>query len=425
MKIGCNKNSFKSILKSNCMIISITIGIIVGFLIGLVLKLTSHDGDSELSLWFKLPGQLFLRSLQLLILPVIFFGVVTATSSFNIKSNARLSVTCLIITITSNILSCLIGVLGSLAFNRMNSIGKNAKKKEDLLEKTINMDRTIYDIVSDLLRNMLPTNVFKATLYQELTQYTAINETLSVKPKRRIIEMQNTNILGILVFAILIGVAAGVIKETGEAFRQFIQSANQVVITVLRWLVSLAPLGISSLIIDAVLEIKDFQQTFKEVWIFAAIVASCCLFYSLVFQALALFLVTRRNPFIYLPKLIDPLILAFASTSGAVCMHRSMEVCEQKLNISPAVSRFSIPFFTTLKSDGSIIFITVSTIFLAKFNSYTLVFSDYVLIIVMTCTICLSSPPGMLTNVLLTLLNHFFFSSKCKSCYNFSSFKIN
>ena len=393
-----NKNFCKKILKSNYMIISITIGIFVGFLVGIALKLTSHNGDSELALWFKLPGQLFLRSLQLLILPVIFFGVVTATSSFNIKSNARLSITCLLITILSNIFGSLIGVFGSLAFNLISS-NKNDANKKEIEEKSINMDRSIYDIVSDLLRNMIPTNIFKATLFQELTQYTMLNETsingtMMATTKRRIVEMQNTNVLGILVFAILIGIAAGVIKEKGEAFRSFIQSVNQVVITVLRWLISLAPLGIGSLIIDAVLEIKDFQQTFKGVWIFAAIVASCCLFYSFVFQALIVFLFTRRNPFIYLPKLIEPLILAFASTSGAVCMPRSMQICEQKLKISPAVSRFSIPFFTTLKSDGSIIFITVATIFLAKFNSYTLVFSDYVLIVVMTCTICLSSPPG-------------------------------
>ena len=89
--------------------------------------------------------------------------------------------------------------------------------------------------------------------------------------------------LGILVFAILIGIAPGVIKQKGEAFRSFIVSVNEVVITVLRWLISLAPIGIGSLIIDAVIEIKDFQQTFKEVWIFAAVVTASSFFYSFLF----------------------------------------------------------------------------------------------------------------------------------------------
>jgi Na+/H+-dicarboxylate symporter len=75
-------------------------------------------------------------------------------------------------------------------------------------------------------------------------------------------------------------------------------------------------------------------------------------------------------------------------------MHKSMNICEEKLNISPTVARFSIPFFTTLKSDGSIMFITVATIFLAKYNNYMIEFQQYILILFMTCTICLSSPPG-------------------------------
>ena len=75
-------------------------------------------------------------------------------------------------------------------------------------------------------------------------------------------------------------------------------------------------------------------------------------------------------------------------------MHKSMNICEEKLKISPTVARFSIPFFTTLKSDGSIMFITVATIFLAKYNNYMIEFQQYILILFMTCTICLSSPPG-------------------------------
>jgi Na+/H+-dicarboxylate symporter len=71
-----------------------------------------------------------------------------------------------------------------------------------------------------------------------------------------------------------------------------------------------------------------------------------------------------------------------------------MDICEYNLKIKESVCRFSIPFFTTLKPDGSVIFITCSTIYLAISSNYTLSASDYVLIIVMTCTISLSIPPG-------------------------------
>ena len=208
-----NKELLKKIIKSNYMLIAITIGIIIGFLVGLALKLSSYTSDDELSLWFKLPGRLFIRSLQLLILPVIFFGVITATSSFNIKSNARMSVACLLIAVLSIVFASLIGVLGSLSF-KLILVQTDDISNENNSTKPIDMDRSVYDIVADFLRNLIPNNIFKATMYQELTQYSTIN---GVK-KKQIIDLPNTNLLGILLFAIVIGIAAGVIQEKGESF---------------------------------------------------------------------------------------------------------------------------------------------------------------------------------------------------------------
>ena len=398
----------KNILKHNYIIILITIGMIIGFLVGITLKITKNitksNNSMELSdfaLWLILPGVLFIRSLELLILPIIFFGVLQATSSFNIKSNARLSVLCLAITLSSNLIASLIGLVGSFGF--MLVYNEKTAKKIDY--KIIQSERSVYDIISDMLRNMIPKNIFKATLFSELTVY--VNKTTRSDKldsgnltsngdylTRNIVDKPNSNVLGILVFGILVGIATGVAKEKGESFRQLIISINSVLITVLGWLISLAPIGIGSLIFKAVIEVKDLGQTFKEIWIFALIVILCCLFYSLCFQSIVFFAITRENPFSYLSKLIEPIILGFASTSSAVCMARSMNICEERFKLNSTVVRFSIPFFTTLKSEGSIMFVTVSTIFLAMYNDYVIEFQQYILIVFMTCTICLSAPPG-------------------------------
>lgn len=398
-----NKELLKRLLKSNYMLIAITIGIIVGFLVGLAFKLTSNE-NSEVTLWFKLPGQLFIRSLQLLILPVIFFGVITSTSSFNIKSNAKMSISSLLIAILSIISASIIGFIGSLSFKLFinNNLTQNNATTLSVSSSStsVNTDRSVYDIVSDFLRNLIPNNIIKATLYQELTQYTIENKTIDgeegfiLNKKKQIAELPSTNLLGILLFSIIIGISAGILEEKGESFRSFVKAANQIFINILGWLIKFAPIGIGSLIIDAVIQIKDFGETFKQIWLFALVVILCCLFYSFCFQAFFVFFITKTNPFGYFIKFIEPIILAFASTSSAVCMSKSMEICEKNLKINESISRFSVPFFTTLKPDGSVIFITCSTIYLAISNNYTLSTSDYFLIIVMTCTISLSIPPG-------------------------------
>jgi Na+/H+-dicarboxylate symporter len=387
-----NKNFLLKLLKSNLMLIAITIGIIIGFGIGLAFRLTSNE-SSEAVLWFKLPGLLFIRSLQLLILPVIFFGVITSTSSYNIKNNAKMSISCLLIAVLSIVSASIIGFIGSLSF-KLFVTSELATESSSSSTTLVNTDRSVYDIISDFLRNLIPNNIVKATLYQELTQYVIVSNNGTLTKKRQINDLQSTNLLGILLFAIIIGISAGISEEKGEPFRSFVKSINQIFIQILGWIIKLAPVGIGSLIIDAVIQIKDFEETFKQVWIFAAVVILCCLFYSFCFQSLLVFLITKTNPFSYFLKFIDPIILAFASTSSAVCMSRSMDICEYNLKIKESVCRFSIPFFTTLKPDGSVIFITCSTIYLAISSNYTLSASDYVLIIVMTCTISLSIPPG-------------------------------
>ena len=60
------------------------------------------------------------------------------------------------------------------------------------------------------------------------------------------------------------------------------------------------------------------------------------------------------------------MLLAFASTSGAVCIHKSIDICENKLKMDSRLSRFTIPFFTTLQGDGSSIFIVMACAFLTN-----------------------------------------------------------
>jgi Na+/H+-dicarboxylate symporter len=88
-------------------------------------------------------------------------------------------------------------------------------------------------------------------------------------------------------------------------------------------------------------------------------------------------------------------------------MHKSLEICENKLKIDKSISRFTIPFFTTLQADGSAIFIVISTIFLANYSNFTLNTIDYVIVLIETsilCT-CLPSIPSSSIVTILVVLN--------------------
>ena len=394
MKIFKFKSNF---IKPN--FIAIGLGIIVGFSLGIIFKLTSNS-NSAAALWFKLPGILFIRMKQLLILPIIFFGIIASTSSLDIKKNAGMSIAALLITLLCITVASIVGLVGSFSFSIL--IDKPNENSNVNHQKQINTDRSIYDIFSDFSRNIIADNILKAGLYTELTQYTisnkmknekTSNETILVKNKD-ILNLFNPNLIGILIIAYIIGIAASSLQERGEIFRSLIQSINEIFFKILHKTSKLAPFGIGSLIFAAVIDISDLDKTFKQLWIFVAITISCSLFYTFCFQSLLVFLITRTNPFSYFPKFIELIMLAFASSSSAVCISKGMYICEQKIHIAQSISRFAVPLFTTIKPDGSALFVTLATVFLAKINNYSVGFSEYGLIFVLTCTNALSLPPS-------------------------------
>ena len=344
------KGNLKRHLKSNIVLISIIISTIIGFSVGIYLKY-SYMKNSEVSAWLVLPGKLFLRSLRLFIIPVIFFGVLNATSSLNTSSNTKLTFVCFAFFFASHLIACLIGIAGSFIFSTFRT--NSNQTFIAATQRDLNTQKTVYDIFVDILNNLIPKNIFKATMYQEFTKYELVNSTDNsslIERKRITMDVPDTNVLGILTFAIIIGMATGSIGEKGQSFRTLIQSINHVVMKVLRWIILFGPIGFSSLIIDAVLNINDLEKNLKELGIFIAVVSACCFFYGIIVLSTACFMFTRKNPFKYYLNFFDPILLAFASTSSGVCIHRSIETCENKLRLNPIVTRFSFPFYTGMKT---------------------------------------------------------------------------
>jgi Na+/H+-dicarboxylate symporter len=269
----------------------------------------------------------------------------------------------------------------------------------------IEKQKTTYDIIADILRSLVPKNIIKAATNQEITKY-VLNENQTTY-KRTVQYIEGTNILGILVFALLIGLATSVLDEKAKLFRDFFKAANDVVILVLKWLILLAPIGIASLIIEAIIDIEDLGESFKRIGLFAGVCVAVLIFYGTFVLGLMIFVLTRKNPFKYYYYFLESMLLAFASTSGAVCIHKNLEICEHKVKMDPRLSRFTIPFFTTIQADGSSIFIVMSCGFLATYQNISLSAGDYTVVIIMTSILCLCLPsvPSASIVTILVVLN--------------------
>ncbi len=91
-------------------------------------------------------------------------------------------------------------------------------------------------------------------------------------------------------------------------------------------------------------------------------------------------IVLRKNPLKMYFVFLEPMLLSFASTSGAVCISKSIDVCDN-LKMDKRISKFAIPFYTALQADGSAIFIVMACIFLVDSSGINLLVGDYFVIL--------------------------------------------
>lgn len=223
-------NRLIGFLKSNLLLICILISIVVGFAIGIGVKNSPINGTDDV-LWLTLPGNLFIRALELLIVPVVFIGVIAATSSLSAKSNIKITLICVGLTYLTHILATVCGLFGSLI---LKAVSKSSEQTLNPIE--VIKQKTTYDIIADILRSLIPKNLIKATTNQEITTYVKNSDG---DIERKVVYIDGTNILGVLVFSLLIGISASVLDERAKLFREFFKNANEVVILVLKWLINL------------------------------------------------------------------------------------------------------------------------------------------------------------------------------------------
>jgi Na+/H+-dicarboxylate symporter len=171
----------------------IILSILVGFGLRILIKHIKWTNPDETLLWFKLPGQLFIRSIELFILPVVFCGVVSDTSSLNAKNSLRMSLTGIGLVALTHTLSSLCGLVGFLI---LINISIHTNPHTDDSKEAYVKQKTIYDIVADILRNLIPRNIIKATTSQELTRYYAIDNRTD-EYQRRVEYIEGTNTLGV------------------------------------------------------------------------------------------------------------------------------------------------------------------------------------------------------------------------------------
>lgn len=296
--------------------VSLVLRIVIGLVIGLVLALVVPKAA-----WISMFGTLFVGALKA-IAPVLVFVLVASSLAQSREKMGSQFATIIILYLVSTFLAAAVAVLASTAFP------VTLKQLADAADSAA--PETIGEIFKTLLGNIVSNPVAS---------------------------LANANYLGILFWAIILGVA---LRGAADTTKTFMSNCSDAVSKAVRWVINLAPFGIMGLMFDAVS--SSGMAIFTDYGKLLLILVGCMLVSALVVNPIMVFLCIRKNPYpLVFRCLKESGITAFFTRSSAANIPVNMSLCE-KLGLNRELYSVSIPLGATINMAGAAVTITVMTL---------------------------------------------------------------
>jgi Na+/H+-dicarboxylate symporter len=211
-------------------------------------------------------------------------------------------------------------------------------------------------------------------------------------PRNVFAAMAEGQMLQIIVFAILFGLAVTLAGDPGKRVLAAFQDWNEVVLKLVQLVMRLAPIGVFGLIARtfAIEGLEALGPLAKYFFV----VLGVLLLHGLGTYSLLLALFARLDPRIFLRKMREVQIFAFSTASSNATIPVTLTTVEKKLGVSNPVASFTVPLGATINMDGTAIMQGVATVFIAQAYGISLTAGD-LLVVVLTATLASIGTAGV------------------------------
>lgn len=385
----CSWNQVRRCLRANLLVLLTVAAVVAGVALGLGMSAAGDAValDPSRMVAFAFPGELLLRMLRMIILPLVVCSLIGGAASLDPSALGRLGAWALLFFLVTTLLSSALGVSLALALQPGASLAAMNTSAEINPPQEEAQSKEVLDSFLDLLRNIFPSNLVSAAFRSYSTTY--VKETVNgTEVKVRVgSEVEGMNILGLVVFAIVFGVCLRKLGPEGELLIRFFNSVNDATMVLVSWIMWYAPVGILFLVASKIVEMEDVGMLFASLGKYIL----CCLLghaiHGLLVLPLIYFFFTRKNPYRFLWGIITALATAFGTSSSSATLPLMMK-CVEKNGVSKHISRFILPIGATVNMDGAALFQCVAAVFIAQLNQQPL---DFVKIITILVTATASS----------------------------------
>eukprot|EP00026_Physarum_polycephalum_P008739 Phypoly_transcript_08839.p1 GENE.Phypoly_transcript_08839~~Phypoly_transcript_08839.p1 ORF type:complete len:462 (-),score=46.23 Phypoly_transcript_08839:7-1392(-) len=364
--------------KHNILLVLMMGGVVMGFIIG---SIVGKNNPSETTVrLIGFPGQLLLRMLKALVLPLVSASLTVATANLTKNKAAgskKLFYNILIYFTGTTLLAVVLGITCVSVLHPGASISPAPIIGPSSDSSSARPKVEVIDSILGVFENLVPENLVQAAYEMD--------------------------ILGIVAFSLALGATLGRMEEAGLPLLNVISCLNEAVMRIVMGVMWYAPIGIMSLIAARLAGNSEFWKLLGDLGIFAATVLLGLTVHTFILLPAIYAIVLKKNPYKHLySKMGQAIVTAIGTDSSSATLPISMKTLETKVGIDGLIVEIVLPLGTTINMNGTALYEAVAAIFIAQLHGIELTFGE-IIIVAFTATLAAVGAAGIPEAGIVTL----------------------
>ena len=356
---------------------NILFGMFLGFIIGSFFYYLEIFPESLVNFvriyFFNLGSSIFVNLLKLLIVPLVFFSLVSGISSLtSMQSLGNITLKTITLYLSTTAIAVSLSLLVGSIFKPGSGYSSEIAPPDKLPE-----GQGIYETILDIF----PSNIIEA--------------------------MAQNQMLAVVFFSILFGLALNKTNHLTNNFSDSFEKLNTVFMQLVIMIISFAPIGVFCLIGKFV--ITDGLDIFQEAFKYVLLLIIVLIIHAFVTYSLIIKIFTNLSISTFYKKMKDVAIFAFSTSSSAATIPVTLKTVQDELGVNKNVSSFVIPVGATINMDGTAIMQGMATVFIAQMSGIDLSLFQYVQVVILAVvtSIGTAAVPSAGTITLVIILQQF------------------
>jgi len=348
--------------------------ILIGGLLGVGGGILAHftlGGDPGLAAFIKyvtLPvGQIFLRLLFMLVIPLIFSALVLGVAGMGDPRHlGRVGAKSLLYTVVVSAIAVLLGVTLVNLFRPGEGLSPELKARL---------------AASALQKTAAPAAAPAAPGAAPATDRSPVDLLVEIVPRNPVKAAADGDFLGVMFFSLMVGLGLALTRTPAALrFQEAVEGLLDVSMRLIDMVIAFAPLGVAALLFNLTAQLG--YEVLGQLARYVGVVLLALAIHQFVVYSLAVKLLGGMSPWTFFRGIQEAMVTAFSTSSSNATLPTALRVAEEELHLPPSISRFVLTIGATMNQNGTALFEGITVLFLAQFYGVPLSLSQQLTVVI-------------------------------------------